>query len=146
MNDDDDFPLIDTDDLSPLVEPDDIPPPTEWQEIMLERLEKDILTGMAGQPSAPSPAPPIEPTADDKKREVLMEVASWFLVAEGKIIKVNAPETRLSMYDVSKVAKPMMVEHYARTEFAPIVQKHAGGIVRACIEGEPTDPRLAFGV
>ena len=69
-----------------------------------------------------------------------------FLTAEQKYIKVNAPETRLGINDVSKVAKPMMVAHYAGTEFAPIVQKNAGGSISACVEGEPTDPRLAFGV
>ncbi len=146
MNDDDDFPLIENDDLSPPVNIDDVPPPNEWQEVEQSRLERDLLSGVAWQPSVSTRPAPIKPTADDMKREVLMEVASWFLTAEQKFIKVDTPETRLSMFDVSKVAKPMMVAHYAGTEFVPIIQKHAAGIVRNCLEGEPIDPRLAFGV
>lgn len=146
MNDDDDFRLIETDDLSPPIDLEDLPPPTKWQELMQERLEMDLLSGVAWQPSVSASRAPIKPTAEDKKREVLMEVASWFLTAEQKYIKIDAPESRLSMLDVSKVAKPMMVEHYAGTDFAPIVKKNAGSIVSTCLESEPIDPRLAFGV
>jgi len=146
MNDDDDFPLIETDDLSPPADPDDVPPPNDWQEIELARQEKDLQSGVAWQPSVSAPPAPVEPSSDDRKKEILMEVASWFLTAEMKYIKVDAPESRLSVSDVSKVAKPMMAAHYAGTDFASIVQKHAGSIVKACLETEPMDPRLAFGV
>nr|WP_319948475.1 DUF5906 domain-containing protein [uncultured Shimia sp.] len=146
MNDNDDFPLVETNDLSQIMDPEDVPPPNKWQEIEQSRLETDLLSGVAWEASVSKRPAPIKPTSDDKKREVLMEVASWFLTAEQKYIKIDSPESRLSMSDVSKVAKPMMVAHYAGTDFAPIVQKHAGGIVSACLEGEPIDPRLAFGV
>lgn len=146
MNDDDDFPLIETDELSPLADLDDVPPPNDWQEIELARQEKDLQSGVTWQPSVSAPPAPVEPSSDHRKKEILMEVASWFLTAEMKYIKVDAPESRLSMSDVSKVAKPMMAAHYAGTDFASIVQKHAGSIVKACLETEPMDPRLAFGV
>ena len=104
------------------------------------------MSGVAWEAGVSKRIAPEKLTADDKKREILMEVASWFLTAEQKYIKIDAPESRMSMMDVSKVAKPMMVAHYAGTEFAPIVQQHAGNIVRSCLEGEPIDPRMAFGV
>ncbi|MEH6836692.1 MULTISPECIES: primase-helicase family protein [Falsihalocynthiibacter] len=125
---------------------DEFPTLTEWQEIAFKRMETDILSGVAWQPSVTSAPAPMEPTADDQQREILMEVASWFLTAEKKFIKVDAQETRLASEDVSKVAKPMMVAHYHGTDFAPIVQKKAGSIIQACMEGAPLDPRLAFGV
>ncbi|NRB18461.1 MAG: hypothetical protein HRU33_13050 [Rhodobacteraceae bacterium] len=131
-----------------LLEPDDLPPLTEWQEIVLKRLEMDILSGVTWQPSLDSDTTPTPPkfTAEARFEEVLLEVACWFLTADFKFIKVNAPETRLGMADVSKVAKPMMVAHYAGTEFAPTVKQHAGKILRICSEGEPLDPRMAFGI
>jgi hypothetical protein len=136
MNDAD-FLLIDTDESPSL---------TKWQEIEFSRQETDLLSGVGWEVSVLAAPVPMEPTVNDKEREVMMEVASWFLTAEQKFIKVNAPESRLGKNDVSKVVKPMMVAHYAGTEFAPIVQKNAGDIVSACLYGEPTDPRLAFGV
>lgn len=146
--------LIDTDDISSLIDTDDLPPsiewqdvePSEWQEIKQSRLKMDLQSGVAWQPAAQSHRAPMKPSAEDMQREVLMEVASWFLCAEKKFIKVNAPETRLGKEDVSKVAKPMMVAHYKGSEFAKIVQKHAGTIIDTCLGEEPMDPRLAFGV
>lgn len=146
MTDNDDFPLIDTEDHSQTLNLEDVPPPNKWQEIEQKRLETDLLSGVAWEASVSKRRAPTVSTTDDKKREVLMEVASWFLTAEQKYIKIDAPESRMSMMDVSKVAKPMMAARYAGTEFEPIVQRHAGGIVQACLEGEPIDPRLAFGV
>ena len=95
-----DIPLIDTDDISSLIDTDDFPPsiewqdvePSEWQEIKQSRLEMDLQSGVAWQPAAQSHRAPMKPSADDRYREVLMEVASWFLCAEKKFIKVNAPE------------------------------------------------------
>jgi len=114
-----DIPLIDTDDISSLIDTDDLPPSIEWQdvgqsawqEIEQSRLEKDLQSGVAWQPAALGHRAPIKPSAEDRKREVLMEVASWFLSAEKKFIKVDDPEMRLGIEDVAKVAKPMMLDY-----------------------------------
>ena len=126
MNDDDDFPLIDADDLSPLVEPDNIPPLTKWQEIEFSRLETDLLSGVAWQSGVSAAPAPMKSTAEARQKEVRMEVASWFLCAEKKFIKVNAPETRLGKEDVSKVVKPMMVVLHPESE-PPRVQQWRDG-------------------
>jgi hypothetical protein len=75
-----------------------------------------------------------------------MEAASWFLTADNKYIKVNDPETRLGLNDITKLLPQMMMAHYADTPFEEIVKKKAGGIVDALTFGTPADPRLTFGV
>jgi hypothetical protein len=77
IGDEDDFPPIETDDLSPPLDTEGAPPPNTWQEIEQSRLEKDLLSGVAWQPSVTASPAPIKPTAGDKRREISMEVASW---------------------------------------------------------------------
>ncbi|MFZ7093990.1 primase-helicase family protein [Primorskyibacter sp. 2E233] len=122
------------------------PDMTAWQEIKLERLQKDLHSGVAWLPQVRVEAVPEQSTEKGRVEEVRMEVASWILSCDNKFLRVDDPETRLGINDVAKVVKPMMLEYYADTPFQELVMAKAGSIVQACIESEPMDPRLAFGV
>ncbi|MCA0849208.1 primase-helicase family protein [Salipiger thiooxidans] len=127
---------------------DDLPQLSAWQQIALDRQIIDMQSGVAWHEATSSPqTTKKKPTAQNRRDEIRMEVASWFLTLDNKFIKVKNPETRLGAGDITRVVKQMMFARYAGTPFAKEVEeKKAGEIAYACIFGEPTDPRMAFGV
>ena len=78
MNDEHDFPLIETDDLSPLVDTEDLPPPTKWQELMQERLETDLLSGVAWLPDTAEP----QRVYWRGRRQKVYQLVAWGLLGE----------------------------------------------------------------
>ncbi|MEY8120828.1 primase-helicase family protein [Falsihalocynthiibacter sp. BN13B15] len=130
-----------------VVDPDLMPDLTEWQEVVMNRLETDLQSGVAWQVSATDKIAPRKPASEDLQKEVLMEVASWFLTADQKYIMVDKPDTRINSKDVAKIAKPKMVAHFHGLKpLAETARKKADDIITACVDGTPEDPRLSFGV
>lgn len=151
MNNDD---IIEDDDLveaftaSDSIELDDdaLPAFSTWQQIVLNRQMIDMQSGVAWHVGTyQKDGIPKKPTSKDRLLEIRMELASWFLSSDNKFIKVNDPEMRLGLMDLPKVAVPMLSAHFADTPFADQAKKNAYGLVQACIETAPADPRLAFG-
>jgi hypothetical protein len=96
---------------------------TAWQEIQFKRMELDLKSGAGWHAGAVSDPVPATATTAEKLLELKMEVASWFLGAENKYIKVDAPDTRLGANDIVKVAKQMMLERFSNTRFENLVWK-----------------------
>ncbi|WP_323768498.1 primase-helicase family protein [Antarctobacter sp.] len=128
-----------------LSDEDDLPSLTRWQEIVLERHQKDMLSGVAWHPATRKPPTAKKPTAENRRDEIRMELASWFVSSDNKFIKVDDPESRLGLMDLPKVAVPMLHDFYHDTPFAPQIEKNSYDLVQACIEAAPADPRMSFG-
>lgn len=124
----------------------DLPAPTKWQEMLQNRLDMDVSSGVAWHPSTVEEPTAKKSIAESRLAEVRMEVASWFLTSDNKYVKVDDPETRLGEGDITKLVPQMMTAHYTDTAFEAIVEKKAGAVVEACLFAAPSDPRLTFGI
>ena len=90
----------------------DLPAPTKWQEMLQNRLDMDVSSGVAWHPSTVEEPTAKKSIAESRLAEVRMEVASWFLTSDNKYVKVDDPETRLGEGDITKLVPQMMTASY----------------------------------
>jgi hypothetical protein len=143
-----------------------LPSPSEWQEVVLKRLEMDICSGAAWHPAVSKVVggpksifevgvrpkeddqnskiiTPIRPKASDILEEVLLEVCTWFVKSSRACIPSKQPDTRIGIDDIETVLKQMVIEAYPGN---PLIEKNAGKLASAAVWGSPSDPRKAIGV
>jgi hypothetical protein len=115
--------------------------PTKWQQLCLERLDKELQSGIAWHPAAAACEPVA--TTGNLRDEITKEVCSWFLQLNNTLVDVRNKDTRLSFADVEKLIPQMVAEKYGNS---PAIQKSVRKIAESAFFGCSPNPTLSFGV
>jgi len=119
------------------------PPLSDWQERALARMELEEWSGVAWHARAEDPPTATKPDTASHLREIRMEVASWYLQAEGKYLDVAQPQTRLGEADVLKILMQRIPGYFP---YEDLPSEAIGDIANGVIYGTDPDPRMSFGV
>ena len=82
---------------------------TGWQQSILEQREDDLKSGVAWHPAVLATENVVTQvqTPDTLRAEVQREVASWFVQANGKFIKLGSGPMQYSAWDMEKLLPQM---------------------------------------
>ena len=118
---------------------------TGWQQSILEQREDDLKSGVAWHPAvlaAENVVTQVQ-TPDTLRAEVQREVASWFVQANGKFIKLGSGPMQYSAWDMEKLLPQMIAARYRNH---PEIMKLVNSVSFAALQGKSPDPRMTFGI